>query len=75
MRKLIIAACCTALMGSLSVASAQTTGQPGQDTMKSNDNTNANANAKMMKKKHMKKGMMKGDMEKGGMDKGGGMSK
>ena len=72
MRKVVIAVCCSALMGSVSVASAQTTGQPGQDTMKPNDNMDANG--KMMKKKHMKKKMMKGDMGKGEMDKGG-MSK
>ena len=71
MRKVVIAVCCAALMGSVSVASAQTTGQPGQDNMKSNDNMNANG--KMMRKKHMKK-MKKDDMGKGEMDKGG-MSK
>jgi hypothetical protein len=59
-------------LGGASAASAQTTGQPGQDTMKSN--ANMSVSAKMMKKKHMKKGMKKGDMGKGDMDKGG-MSK
>ena len=74
MRKILVAACCAAFMGSISVASAQTTGPQGQQTMKSNDNMDANA--KMMKKKK-KKGMMRsggmsgGGMSKGGMDKGG----
>jgi hypothetical protein len=57
-------------MGGISAASAQTTGQPGQDNMKTNDNMNANG--KMMKHKKMKKGSMKsGSMDKGGMGKGG----
>jgi hypothetical protein len=75
MRKILVAACCAALMGSISVASAQTTGPQGQQTMKSNDDMDANA--KMMKKKKMKKGMMKsgGGMSKGGMMDKGGMSK
>jgi uncharacterized protein involved in copper resistance len=63
MKKMFVAVCCAALMGSVSLASAQTTGQPGQDNMKTND---MDSNAKMMKKKHMKKGMMKGE-DKGGM--------
>ena len=75
MRKVIVAACCVAFMGSISVASAQTAGPQGQQTMKSSDGMDANA--KMMKKKKMKKGMMKsGDgMSKGGMMDKGGMSK
>jgi hypothetical protein len=80
MRKILVAACCAALMGSISVASAQTTGPQGQQAMKPNDNMDANA--KMMKKKKMKKGMMKsgdgmsgGGMSKGGMMDKGGMSK
>ena len=74
MRKILVAACCAALMGSISVASAQTTGPQGQQTMKSNDNMDANA--RMMKKKKMKRGMMKsGGMSKGGMMDKGGMSK
>ena len=73
MRKILVAACCAALMGSISVASAQTTGPQGQQTMKSNDNMDANAR---MKKKKMKKGMMKsGGMSGGGMSKGGMMDK
>jgi len=84
MRKIIVAACCVALMGSISAASAQTTGPEGQQTtMKSNDNTDSMAKMKMKKGK-MKKGMMKSDgmksdgMSGGGMmskDKGGAMSK
>ena len=74
MRKILVAACCAALMGSISVASAQTTGPQGQQTMKSNDSMDANA--RMMKKKKMKKGMMKsGGMSGGGMSKGGMMDK
>jgi pentapeptide MXKDX repeat protein len=74
MRKILVAACCAAVMGSISVASAQTTGPQGQQTMKSNDGMDANA--KMMKKKKMKKGMMKsGGMSGGGMSKGGMMDK
>jgi hypothetical protein len=53
MRKLIVAACCAALMGSISVASAQTTGPQGQQTLKANDSMNSNA--KMMKKHKVKK--------------------
>jgi pentapeptide MXKDX repeat protein len=74
MRKILVAACCAALMGSISIASAQTTGPQGQQTMKSNDNMDANA--RMMKKKKMKKGMMKsGGMSGGGMSNGGMMDK
>jgi hypothetical protein len=73
MRKILVAACCLAFMGSIPVASAQTTGPQGQETMKPNDNMNANAKRK---KKKMKKGMMKSDgMSKGGMMDRGGMSK
>jgi hypothetical protein len=67
MRKAITAACCVALMGSVSVASAATT---GPQTMKSHDPMNASAMMKKHKKKHH---MMKGDMDNGmdkGMDKG-----
>jgi hypothetical protein len=70
MRSLILAVCCAALVGSLSVASAQTTGPAGQEAMKANDPLNANA--KTMKKKHKaKKSMTKSDdsMSKDGMKK------
>jgi hypothetical protein len=53
MRNLLIAACCAALMGSVSVASAQTTAPAAQDSVKT-DNP-MNANAKMKKKKSSKK--------------------
>lgn len=79
MRKIFVMACCAALMSGISVASAQTTGPQGQQTMKSNDTMNANA--RMMKKKKMKKGMMKSrgmssrGMSRGGMMNKGGMSR
>lgn len=78
MRKIIVATCCVAFIGGISVASAQTTtGPQSQQSMKSNDNMDSMAR---MKKKKMKKGMMKsgggmsGGMSKGGMS-GGGMSR
>lgn len=67
MRNLLIAACCAALMGSISAASAQTTGPATQDSMKAT--TPMDANAKM-KKKSMKKSMKSDDMSKGDMSKG-----
>jgi hypothetical protein len=59
MRRLIVAVCCAALVGSVSVASAQTTGPAAQETMKANDPMNANA--KKMKKKQKTKKMAKPD--------------
>lgn len=84
MRKLLIAACCAGLMGSVTSASAQTTGPTSQATMQAHNPMDSNARMKK-KHKHMKKGMMKSDgmksdgmksegMKKDGMDKGG-MSK
>jgi len=70
MRSFIVAVCCAALVGSISVASAQTTSPAGQEATKANDPMNANA--KTMKKKHKtKKSMTKSDdgMAKGGMTK------
>ena len=74
MRNLLIAACCAALMGSVSVASAQTTGPTTQDSV--NTNSPMDSNAKMKKKHKMKKsvkksddGMAKGDSAKEGMKK------
>jgi hypothetical protein len=70
MRSLILAVCCAALVGSMSVASAQTTGPAGQEAVKASDPMNANA--KTMKKKHKtKKTMTKSDdgMSKDGMKK------
>jgi hypothetical protein len=63
MRKLIVAACCAALVGSMSVASAQTTtGPAGQQAVKASDPMNAKAKAKATKKKHKtKKSMTKSD--------------
>jgi pentapeptide MXKDX repeat protein len=70
MRSFIVAVCCAALVGSISVASAQTTGPAGQEATKANDPMNTNA--KTMKKKHKtKKSMTKSDdgMAKDGMKK------
>ena len=52
MRNLLIAACCTALLGSVSIASAQNTAPAAQDSMKTDSPMNANAK---MKKKSSKK--------------------
>lgn len=78
MRKTLVAVCCAAFMGSISVASAQTTGPEAQRTAMKSSNMDSMAK---MKKSKMKKGMMKsGDgmsgngMSSGGMNKGG-MSK
>ena len=74
MRKIILLACCAALVGPISVASAQGTGPASQETMKTHDPMNANAR---MKKKHHKKSKMKSDdsmksgMSKDGMSKDG----
>jgi len=43
MRNLILAVRCAALVGSISVASAQTTSPARQEAMKANDPMNANA--------------------------------
>jgi hypothetical protein len=66
MRSLILAACCAAFVGSMtfvgsmSAASAQTTGPTKQEAMKATDPMNANA--KTTKKKHKaKKAMTKSD--------------
>ena len=67
MRSFIVAVCCAALVGSISVTSAQTTSPAGQEATKANDPMNANA-----KKKHKtKKSMTKSDdgMAKDGMKK------
>jgi len=67
MRKLIVAACCAALVGSVSVASAQTTGPATQPTVKASDPMNAHA--MKMKKKHKTKKMAKPDAGMSGMKK------
>jgi pentapeptide MXKDX repeat protein len=74
MRNLLIAACCAALVGGVSVASAQTTAPAPQDSLKTHSPMDSNA---AMKKKHkMKKSMSKSDdTSKGDMSKGGDMSK
>lgn len=59
MRRLIVAVCCAALAGSVSVASAQTTGPAAQETVKANDPMNANA--KKTKKPKKTKKMAKPD--------------
>jgi hypothetical protein len=66
MRNLLIAACCAALVGSISVASAQTTGPTTQDTIKAKSSMDSNAK---MKKKHTKKSMKSDDATKDGMKK------
>jgi len=59
MRNLLIAACCAALVGSVSMASAQTTAPAAQDSMKTN--SPMNANAKVKKKSHKKTTKSKSD--------------
>lgn len=54
MQNLLIAACCAALVGSVSVASAQTTATTGQDSMKTHNPMNANAKMKKTSKKSAK---------------------
>jgi hypothetical protein len=61
MRNLLIAACCAALVGRVSVASAQTTAPTPQDSMKANNPVNANAK---MKKKSSKKAKKSDDSMK-----------
>ena len=59
MRTLLIAACCAALVGSVSMASAQTTAPAARDSMKTD--SPANANAKMKKKSSKKTTKSKSD--------------
>lgn len=63
MRKIIIAATCAALLGGVSVASAQNTGPTSQDGMKTHSAMDSNAMS--MKKKHKMKKMKKGSMSSG----------
>jgi hypothetical protein len=64
MRNLLIAACCAALIGSVSAAAAQTTGPTSQDSMKTT--SPMDSNAKMKKKMKTKKTMKSDDsMSKG----------
>jgi pentapeptide MXKDX repeat protein len=73
MRNLLIAACCAALVGNVSIASAQTTAPAAQDSMKTDSPTNANAKMKKKSSKKMTKSKsddsMKSDMSKDGMKK------
>jgi pentapeptide MXKDX repeat protein len=56
---MLIAVCCAALVGGVSMASAQTTAPAPQDSMKTNSPMDSHA---AMKKKHkMKKSMTKPD--------------
>jgi hypothetical protein len=66
MRNLLVAACCAALVGSVSVASAQTTGPTSQDTMKTNNPMDPNAKVKKSKTKKSTKSddSMKSDATK-----------
>jgi hypothetical protein len=50
MRNLLIAACCAALVGSVSIASAETSTATAQGAMKAHNPMDSSA--KMMKKKH-----------------------
>jgi pentapeptide MXKDX repeat protein len=69
MRNLLIVACCAALVGSVSVAGAQTTGPTSQDSMKTNSPMDANAKAKKKSAKKSTKSddSMKSDAPKDGM--------
>ena len=69
MRNLLIAACCAALVGSISVASAQTTGPAAQESLKTN--SPMDANAKMKKTSKTKKSTKSDDSMKGDMSKEG----
>jgi pentapeptide MXKDX repeat protein len=71
MRNLLIAACCAALVGIVSIASAQTAAPAAQDSVRTNSPMDSNAK---VKKKHTKKSMksddsMKTDTSKDGMKK------
>jgi len=71
MRNLLIAACCAALVGIVSIASAQTAAPDAQDSVRTNSPMDSNAK---VKKKHTKKSMksddsMKTDTSKDGMKK------
>jgi hypothetical protein len=55
MRNLLVVACCAALMGSVSVAFAQTSGPAAQDS------TKADTSTKMKKKSGKKSAMKSGD--------------
>jgi len=67
MRNLLIVTCCAALIGSVSMASAQTPAPTGQDSMKTN--SPMDSSAKMTKKKKTKKSTKDDSTSKGGMSK------
>ncbi|WP_291684093.1 hypothetical protein [Bradyrhizobium sp.] len=72
MRNLFIAACCAALVGSVSIASAQNTAPAAQDFMKTDSPMNANAKMKKSSKKTTKSksgDSMKSDAPKDDMKK------
>ena len=69
MRNLLIAACCVALAGSASVASAQTTGPASQDNLKTNSPMEPTGTAKKKHVKHAKKSMKSDEGMQGGMKK------
>ena len=64
MRKLVVATCCLVLAGSTSVASAQTTGPAGQDSLKTNSPMEPTGKSK---KKRAKKSMKSDGGMQGGM--------
>jgi Flp pilus assembly protein TadD len=68
MRNLLIAACCAALVGSVSIASAKTTGMTTGNSIKTHHPMDSYA--KMKKKKSMKKTAKSGEMSKDNMSKG-----
>ena len=61
MRNLLIAACCAALVGIVSIASAQTAAPAAQDSVRTNSPMDSNAK---VKKKHTKKSMKSDDSMK-----------
>jgi len=72
MRNLLIATCCAALVGSVSIASAQTANPTAQDTAKAASGpADSNANMKNKKTKSSMKSDdgMKGEISKDGMKK------
>jgi len=72
MRNLLIAVCCATLVGSVSVASAQTTATTGQDSTRTHNPMNANAKMKKTSKKSTKSksdDSTKSDTSKDGMKK------
>lgn len=74
MKKIIVAACCAALMGSVSVAYAQNNMGSQQRNMRSGSmNSNMDSNAEMMRRNQRDAGMMpsNGKMDRRSMRSGG----